>query len=458
MRRFSDFSRVVTLVSLVIASVLLYRKRFLYYDLQEDDFTFAYAARTWQTTWESVTVPFLVHFCPLFRLLTGLLVSLASRPAELRVVFVPPMVAVLCLLLISVYAFLERETGRPLAGMLGVILFGLSSNLADTFAWYGSSGAQWSVLFLILTLLSASLYQTSGSGWALLSTYVLSFLAPCWWTIGILAGPSAAIYLLLRGGPSTRSLRAAVIPILGSLSYFVPVVVLGYWTGASGRFQWLPTIGNTFRGVSEVLVLRNCGLAVDPWSMGKCLVYLLGTLVVATWWFIRGSQRSLMLLGISLCLMSYIIVYGYAQAYNVDRSGRYQLVAQFGLALFIAGGLRKGDMAERGMSVRDTLIVVLCATLFWCTHRYSVALTLEPQRFPMQAMQLGQLELILAEARRQGIGMDLLREAIGPFRIEGSLVNFDGLSLLEASLPATTPAGEQMSSSALRARINQLLE
>lgn len=115
-------------------------------------------------------------------------------------------------------------------------------------------------------------------------------------------------------------------------------------------------------------------------------------------------------------------------------------------------------MAERGMSVRDTLIVVLCATLFWCTHRYSVALTLEPQRFPMQAMQLGQLELILAEARRQGIGMDLLREAIGPFRIEGSLVNFDGLSLLEASLPATTPAGEQMSSSALRARINQLLE
>lgn len=447
------------LAALLVAAALLYRGRFVQHDLLADDFQFVTPAQSWSGTWESLATPHSVHFCPLFRLLTGAVVSLASRPSELRLVLVPPTLAVFFLMLVAVYAFLERETETPLAGLLGVIVMGFSSNLGDTVAWYSSSQAQWSFLFLVLTLLAAQRYRMAGGVLALGAVAVLSLLAPCWWTMGVVAGPTAGLYLYATvAGTRMRRMMIAVVPLIATIAYLTLVVLLELWGSAVQRFQLVPTLYQVLRGTVETLVLRNGGIALDPWSLEKWLVYSIIVSAVAIWWFLRGSRRQLLWLGIGLWLMSYGIVYGYSEAYGADRGGRYQIASQFALILFICGGLKTPASSGGRLTLRDALVVVALGTLFWLTHHRAIAQKLELQRSPFQAMQLGQLELIADAARREGIGLDVLREAIGPFKIQGAHPGFDGLTLVEKSIPPTTDPDRSLSVAEVRQRIKVLLE
>ncbi len=449
----------VLVAVLLLAAVFPYQGRFRQYDLLIDDFLYVEKSRDWPSTWQSLAEPHSVHLCPLFRLLTGFAVSFAAQPSQLRLVLVPPTVAVFCLLLLAVYAFLERETESPLSGLIGMIVLGFSSILRDTVAWHSSSQAQWSVLFVVLNLLAAQSYRIKRGGWRLMPVAVLALLAPCWWSIGIIAGPAAALYLILTlPGPLAARLRVAVLPVTATLLYLAAYFWIGAGRVAPARFQGLGALYEALRGTIETMVLRNCGLELDPWTFGKWMVYELIVSVIAFWWFWRGARRQLSWLGISIWIMSYGLIYGYSEAYGIHHSGRYQVAAQLALVLFLCGGLRNNSRPDLRLTIRELLVVLLFGSLFWSLHSGAISQGLEPQRARFQAMQLGHLELMADEARRNGIGMDLLRSAMGPFPIDGAPDDFDGLILIENSLPATTEPGRRESVDAVRQRMKRLLE
>jgi hypothetical protein len=454
--------RAVTLCLLgaaLAAALWPYRARFDSFGLVVDDFMFVYEGRNWASTWESLAKPHNVHLCPAFRLFTGAVVSLAERTTDLARVLLPPSIAVLCIVLLAVYVFLEQEIGSAAVALAGTAAMGFTSILWDTVGFYASTQALWSFLFVVLALIAARRYRRSGGIIALGLAIVSSLLAPCWWTGGILAGPVAALYLLLPADATGRRHRwAAMLPIVATSLYVIAVVTTGLWTPTARKFDVVSTATRLLRGTVETLVLKNIGVQLQPWSIEKWFVFGMLIAAVLVWWCLRAFRRSIVALAGFLWLANYVLVYGHQDPNIVDEGGRYHVVAQFALVLLGCAGFRPSPDSFGRLTGREATIVLVFGMMFWCLHREAIVRGNESFHAPRQAMQLGQLELIADDARQHEIGLDLLREAFGPWKIDGTPVDFDGFTLLEDRIPAETRASPRPSAETVRARLEARFE
>src|SRR4051812_46493527 len=106
-----------------------------------DDFQILLKSWTWTSTCDNLWVPSNEHTMPLGRLSSWLLVQLAGRLTALPLATRLHGLLALLLALPLLYTFLRRELGHPFYGLVGMILFGVTTVYEQAIAWFAASFA-----------------------------------------------------------------------------------------------------------------------------------------------------------------------------------------------------------------------------------------------------------------------------------------------------------------------------
>jgi hypothetical protein len=326
--------------------------------LRGDDFEILVRAWSWDRTVATLWEPQNEHAMPLGRLSTWVLAWLAGRPTMLPLLAELQGSLSLLAILALLYLFVSRELGHALHGVAAIALFGVSSIYAEAVWWFSASFSLPALAMLLLALLAAQRWlQTGRMRWLWFCAAGVA-LSPCWFAIGILAGPLCCVYLLpgdydtgLR--PTAKQILAALVPFLGTAGFLavsLPRTMdyiwhLDHYDGKSPLESFQPWIGaqNSARSVVDNLALGIVGITGLTCPLWLVLAGWALLLPVAVWWWWRASSRRLLVLGLAFVFTSYLLIYSARADWSYEGGmaswGRYQLLAQLGLAFFVCGGL-----------------------------------------------------------------------------------------------------------------------
>jgi hypothetical protein len=443
------------------AAVALYAYTFWRPSLLQDDFQILAASRTWPLTRANLWVPNNEHAMPLGRLLTFAVIEAAGRATRfpLAVALVGPVALLVAMPL--TYRFVRRELGHPLYGLLAMIIFGVTAVYQQAVFWFAASFSVVALDTLLLGLLAAQSYRRTGRWPFLHLCTVWCVVAPCWFAIGVLAGPLCALYLLSNPWPSgalsRRSARVAVVkrlaeaalPLLGTAAFLAvslpltaaTIAHLEHYriqdTDAIQAFQPGKGFLISLRSVVENLLLGLVGVTDVTVPVPLVVVALLALAAFGVWWWRRAPRKRLLLLGVGLIGASYLLVYSARANWADDFSlvgvswSRYHLLPQLGLALFVVGGLPAwdgrlfllqpdGSLTKRQVRFVACLIVVLM--LINLPRSVTATVRFEPLPFdfrrsrivPPDAQQatLRRVDEVDARCREYGISADAAKRAL----------------------------------------------
>lgn len=359
------------------ATLFVYARPLALPMLSQDDFEILAQSWTWQRTREGLWVPQNEHAMPLGRLLTYAVVQTAIAPAALprAAVLVGPLALLGALAL--VYRFVRNEMGHPFYGLAAVALFGVTSVYQQAVFWFAASFSVLALDALLLALLAAQRWRRTGRAHYLMLAAVACALAPAWFASGILAGPVCSVYLLpwprrsetvvqpRRG--RLASLAAGVVPLVGTglfLAVSLPrtaqrILHLEHYQGRTALEVFRPLTGLWFtcRSLVDNLVLGALGISTVEVPAVLVPVALAVVVLPAVWWFRHSHNPRLPVLGLALIVSNYLLVYsaraawGYAGVMTHPAWGRYHLLPQLGLTLFVCSGL--AGFHGRWFALRD---------------------------------------------------------------------------------------------------------
>jgi hypothetical protein len=436
-----------------LASLLLYASSLWRPVLSQDDFEILEQSWTWKRTRAALWVPQNEHAMPLGRLLTWGLVCLAGRQTALPLVcaLVGPVALAVGMLL--TFAFVSRERGHPLPGLVAMTLFGVTSVYQQAVFWFAAAFSVLALDTLLLALLAAQRWRRRGGILHLGLTLLGTALAPAWFASGILAGPLVGLYLLPWGAKEAKSWR----PWLGTIA---AAVGSGLFLAVS-----LPRTAKTIlhlehygdRTAFELFDVRTGAVStgrslVDNLLPGQfgvgglgialplpaACVVLAGLVAAGAWWWRRARERRLLLLGMGAVISANLLVYSARAAWDYeDMTGagwtRYHLLPQWGLALFVAGGLTLTRRASEGPLTRRQVVWVagLIAVCFGMQLPRGVV-----GRFrlnPKQEARLRHIEEVDARCREYHIGSEDARRALPPLDMPESTTKVNGWAFLWGS-------------------------
>ena len=316
------------------------------------------------------------------------------------------------------------------------------------------------------------------------------------WTIGHAAGPVAAAYLWADGTPRAR--KAALVPFLAS------VLAAGCFFGMGARRievdvrfsggdrdkAMSPRRGamHTLQSISETLVLGNLGVAAETTPL-QATVLTLGLAASWAWTLRRGGRPSPMeCAGGVMVGLGYFVSWTFRGYYEwVNLRGVvpwYDTIPHLGAVLFAAGwwGRSWNPSGQRRTLTIGGSIGVLAAILAMVAIHQPRADRLflrelprmteaEARVFPVEPLQLARarmyaeilgrwhrehlyrLDRAELEARRRGIGRDLIRRAFGRVDAPGLPEVYDAAAMLD--LPAK---GRSTDVEAARAALGPLFQ
>ncbi len=437
--------RLLVLAAIGLASFALYARWVIRPYLLVDDFQILQHSWTWQQTRTDLWVPANEHAMPLGRLTTWAMGWLAGGVASVpRLAALQGPLAVIAGALL-LYLFVRRELNHPFFGLVAAALFGVSTVYEQAVYWFSASFSILTLDTILLALLAAQQWRRSRRPIFLALCVLGAALAPTWFASGILAGPLCALYLLPPEGhpapgakwwrPLLRSALVALVPLVGSalfLAVSLPLTAkhimhLPHYEGETALEAFHPLRGlkNSVWSVVENLLLGQAGIGGVNVPFGMAVAVWPMLIVLGAWWW-RGAPagRRQMLLGLGLIFTGYLLVYSaraewpYEGNMNKPLWSRYHLLAQLGLALFIAGGLprwagvaqlrRDGVLTWRQMASLLALVAVLAA--LQCPR------TLWTKWSPdddAQQQALRRVDEADALCRRHRIGADTAKAALG---------------------------------------------
>jgi hypothetical protein len=434
-----------------------------------DDFQVLIGSWTWEKTCANLWVPQNEHTMPLGRLWVWALVHLV-RPSALPLAATLHGPLALLSGMVLFYVFLRRELGHPFYGLVGMALFGVTGVYQQAVVWFAASFTLLGLNTLLLGLLAAQRWRQGGRGWHLALCGLCAALAPAWFASGILAGPLCGLYLLVGGwgdgtgtgtpgqegapappGMATRARRllrrgaVALVPLLGSAAFLAVTLPLN-----AERIMHLPHYGdktaaqafhldigleNTHRSLADNLIAGAFGAGGFELPLGWVFLVLDVAVVAAVWWWRRAPRRGLLVLGLAFILVSYVLIYSARAewAYVGNMGGfawtRYHLFPQLGLALFVCGGLPRGEgrlfrLRPSGrLSARQGLAVALLIALlfisqfprsWWGPWHRGLATGPDWDQRPT----LRYIEAVDARCREHHLAADVPRRVLGPDRLE----------------------------------------
>ena len=327
------------------------------YRLYSDDFAYVSASRTLGRTIENLFVPHNTHIVPAWRVLTWALVEWAGSLEKLPEVLAEASYGILAAVMLLTGRFVARETGRTGVGLAAMAAVGTTSVMASSACWYSAGQTLWAGFGILATLWYAQRWRRSPQPAALALAAISAMLAGWFWTIGHIAGPAAAVYLILDGRRRCR--LAAAVPVaatvlavalgmsLGGGKIDSTVSFHGRTTGEAAK----PVEGllHTAQAIPENLVLGNLGLkAQTTQTQGMVLtVLLLGVWFIPRWR--QGGLRAfnpLECTGLAVVLGAYLVEwtvrgympFRYLRTINLGMIVPwYDTVPQIGAVLFAAG-------------------------------------------------------------------------------------------------------------------------
>jgi hypothetical protein len=218
----------------------------------------------------------------------------------------------------------------------------------------------------------------------------------------------------------------SVLPLVGTAAFLAVslprtadhIMHLEHYAARTAADAFNPWIGAWYTGRSLVdnLCLGQFGVSAVRCPAWLVLIGLLFVGVLAFWWWRRSAHRRLLVLGLGFILVSYLLVYSARATWDYDQDGfsdavwgRYHLLPQLGLALFIVGGMRTGvPLTGRQIFLAWLILAALCALQFprvWVQHEF---------RDPSEQQEVLRLiEEMDARCRRWGIDADTAKAALG---------------------------------------------
>lgn len=441
-----------------------------------DDFLILASSLTWTDTWNNLWQPANEHAMPLGRLSSWALIQIAGRPTALpqATALQGPFALILGMWLL--FLFVRREVDDPFPALMAMAWFGVTSVYQQAVIWFSSSFTVLAMDTLLLALLAAQRWRQTGRKRFLALSAFWAALAPAWFAIGILAGPICFLYLVpprLRGdkdisSPFLRRLAAALVPSLGSAAFLAvslpqtahQIMHLEHYEGKTAAEAFHPLIGLAYTGRSLVdnLVLGVLGISGVTCPLPVVIVGLTVLASLAVWWWRRAPKRRLLLLGLELILSSYWLVYSaraewvYEPHMTQPTWGRYHLLPQLGLALFLVGGpwlltpgtRWAGDGSGRLTSWQIKAILLLIVLLFVTQFPRAYFANDWDNRSQRRVLQL--VEQVDARCRAHRIAAATARKALQPLPMPscGSQNSWDLLRGSPEPLPHSVEATRRL--------------
>ncbi len=471
------------LVAVVLALVALAAPSWLFADslafrrLQLDDFSFVGASRTLAKTRDNLFVPHNAHIVPAWRLLTWGLVAMAGSLRNVPDWLGMAATVVVPMVMMAVGVIVKRETNTTSAALAAMAFAGITSILKAPATWYSAGQTYWAGLGILLTLIPLQSWKKSGGAWRLALSAAFAILAGGFWTIGHASGPAGAAYLWADGRPRAR--RAALVPLLAS----VFAVAVSFGLGAKKievevRFEGGDRdkamsvrrgASHTLQSISETLVLGNLGVAAET-SPTQAIALTAAVLAFWGWTFRNGGRPSpLECTGGTIVLIGYLVSWTFRGYYEwVNLRGVvpwYDTIPHLGAVLFVSGWWGRvwnPGANPRPLTVGGSLGVLALILGLVAVHQPRVnrmflnevpkMTEAEARSFPIESLQLlrarfyanlliewhknhlYRLDRAEVEARRLGIGRDLIRKAFGRVEAPGLPEAYDAAEMLD--LPA----------------------
>ncbi len=464
------------LVLLAVAGIAVHQFRLRTYTLYKDDFAFVARSLTFER-WRDHFLDFHAqHWMPVFHTITGLLCQMRQSLTDLPVLLRGGAVLAYVLAGLGVGELAYLLCGSRLAACTASLVFWVTSVHASILQWYAASCVSWSIAFTTAALSLWIRYVSRGGLMKGAGAAIATVLAFGSWSAGILVAPLFLAVLISAPGlvsqPSAR--RRAMVALLAL------VVLTAIWIGllpvvhpsrhavtdAEGRtlgeaMNPVRALEFTFRRLSEQVLFGNLAV-LDP-QLPRLTGVLYGLGLVGTILVLWKKKRlgtapvwtglAWMILGFCLPMLFRWRV-GYTYLRDFDWYGAWP---QCGAGLIAAAVVERALRVRPGRAkppskARVALLLCLAAVVMFLSHEPIATRRALPLAFPHQRAQLAELELVAHAARQHEIPEEIVREALGPYRIQGAFA-FDGLQLLR--LPQT---GRAWNVEAVRKLLHEVLE
>jgi hypothetical protein len=457
------------LIALAVACpLLIYQRRLETFTLVADDFDFVLHALSWDMTLDQLWRPHVSHWCPLFRLLTGILRALAGRLTDLCLTFRLGPICALLLVQMLMFAWARGETDSSFGGLLAAIAMGFTSVYSIAVDYYSASQSLWALAFTLLGLTGCAAWCRAQSRGAAVVAVAAVAMAPAWWSAGILAGPICSLYLWLRCTNNTgiRRLVVSCAPLAATVSYLAVVQVVAWQEplipGFGGRatsetFRPLVAVSLTIQSVVEKLLLGNLGVTEPRLNVSQAIVLLAAGIFTFSRFTSRQGRSATLAVAVAFVILGYLLPYsfrGHIEYTYLRAQVWYAVFPQAGWSLLFPAVWKIRPRSDKDrLYFSEALLLAVLAVGLAVLHWPVVWQKGHAFDFLAQRNQLAELELIQAVSTRYGVNHAVLGEAIGPFRVQGSHPWFDGLTLL--SQPAQCRNWEV---DEVRVRLRRVLE
>lgn len=352
-----------------------------------DDQQYLEAAQSWHATRSNLLTPYNEHIVVSARITTFgavVIANMCDAPIENALSATVLVLYAICSWLVFLVG--RATLGSDLGGLRTVVLFTYSSTYREVLWWY--SAGQWitSLIILLFVLLAVRRYCERGGG-PLALVCLLSFLAPLAYSISVVTGPIASLWLLVwhRDPRPWQRIVAAVSPSLAAfagIALTLPILsdrfaAPGY-AEAGGRgpeqFAWVDGLALSTRMLTDGLVLRSAGVTVPLSETASAAAFVL--LIAAATLLLRRQERLWRywpcLAMIAMPYLATMPFRSWAGFLLLRDWGRYHLFPQFGLALWLAAALSEerdvGGESKRGITVRQALVVAGLAMLLFAVQ------------------------------------------------------------------------------------------
>jgi hypothetical protein len=355
----------VVVAVLVLAPAWLFADPLGTYRLHSDDFEYLAASRSLGKALGNLYRAHNTHIVPAWRLLTWGVVrasgSLANLPRTLALVSFGALAGLMGL----AGWLVARESRRAWLGLAAFVAAGTTSVMESSATWYSSGQTIWAAIGVLGVLASLQGWRARGGWWRLGSAAAWAYLAGGFWTVGHVAGPAGAAYLLADG--RRRCLLAALLPIGATGLSVALAAALGGGTlrtdvrlergGKEHGVDFAVGAMHTLQSVPEDLVIQNLGLAAETTFVQAAA--LLGVAAIAWAAGLARARRGpspLEAAGLVMVFASYFVEWsfrGYLPFFSLRGVVPwYDTIPHVGLVLFGSGwfgralGPAPGDRIE----------------------------------------------------------------------------------------------------------------
>jgi hypothetical protein len=235
-------------------------------------------------------------------------------------------------------------------------------------------------------------------------------------------------------------------PVLGTCAFLAVslprtaehILHLEHFQGRTATEVFDPLIGlwYTGRSMMDNLVLGQLGISgvrCPAWLVPMGWAVLVG---MAAWWWLHAPNRRLLVLGLGFIFSSYLLVYTARAGWDYDDYdfstptwGRYHLLPQLGLSLYVVGGLTAGTLLI-GRQARRIGILLACLVAL---HLPRVVIQHYYRDSTAQQATLRRIEQTDAHCRALGIDAATAKAALGWLEVPDGSSKENGWDFLRGS-------------------------